>query len=279
MKIPCDQILLDEICSKGTVSGIGPSKGYAYHFDFSVPRIAVAVHAGHAVRPELLPLMALGPGQRMFEEDTGTDFMIQGQPNTMCGLESRSVYDLNRDIEMALPLTPEKFWGTRVYHTAPTPEMNSRSLEGHNAFYMAVGTLITRVLDLHGYCIVYDIHSYNITRQKAKGFDSPPVFNLGTAALDRSRWKPHIESWLDHLRGISLPGIDTTVAENEVFSGKGEFCKRLTQWDPRILVLPTEVSKVYMDELKGAIYPDVIKAIQRSFAEAMALHSATEPSM
>jgi hypothetical protein len=135
-----------------------------------------------------------------------------------------------------------------------------------------MGTLVTRMLDLFGYCIVYDIHSYNISRQQAKGFESPPVFNLGTAALDRSRWKPHIDSWLDHLRDISLPGIMTTVAENLVFSGRGEFCRRLSQWDPRILVLPTEVSKIYMDEQRGAIYPDIIKAVRDGLAKAMATH-------
>ncbi len=277
MGIPCDKKFLSDIRSQGTGSVSGRNEGFAYQFDFSVPKIAVAIHAGHAVRPELSPLMALDPGQRMFEEDAGTDFMIQGQPNTIWGLESRAVYDLNRGIDMALPLVPEKFWGTRVYHTAPTPEMNGRSLESHDAFYRAVGTLVTHMLDLFGYCIVYDIHSYNITRQQANGYEFPPVFNLGTAALDRSRWVPHIDSWLDQLRAVSLPGIETTVAENLVFSGRGEFCKRLTLWDPRILVLPTEVSKVYMDELKGAIYPSIIKAIQQGFAEAISLHSAPPP--
>lgn len=272
MHIPCDQKFLGKIESRGAVSGIGHSGGFAYQFDFSVPQIAVAIHAGHQVRRELLPLLALEPDQRMFEEDTGTDFMIQGQPNTIWGLESRAVYDLNRDTDMALPLVPEKFWGTRVYKKAPTHEMNIRSLESHEAFYRAMGTLITHMLDLFGYCVVYDIHSYNISRQQAKGFESPPVFNLGTAALDRPRWKSHIESWLDCLGAISLPGIQTTVAENIVFSGKGEFCMRLSQWDPRILVLPTEVSKVYMDEFKGAIYPDAIKAVKDGLAQAMTSH-------
>jgi hypothetical protein len=272
LRIPCDHKFLGKIESQGAVSGIGNSGGFFYQFDFSIPKIAVAIHAGHQVRHELRPLLALAPDQRMFEEDTGTDFMIQGQPNTIWGLESRAVYDLNRDTDMALPLVPKKFWGTRVYKKAPTPEMNTRSLGSHEAFYRAMGTLITHMLDLFGYCVVYDIHSYNISRQQAKGFESPPVFNLGTAALDSSRWKSHIESWLDRLGAISLPGIQTTVAENLVFSGRGEFCMRLSQWDPRILVLPTEVSKGYMDEFKGAIYHDTIKAVKDGLAQAMTSH-------
>jgi hypothetical protein len=213
----------------------------------------MAIHAGHRVRDELLPYMILPPAERMFEEDTGTEFMTQGHPNAVWGLESRAVYDLNRDEDMALPLVPEKFWGTRVYGEQPGPEMNDKSLGQHRSFYLFVGTVIRQMIDTFGYCIVYDIHSYNMTRQQAKGVKSPPVFNLGTAAFDRSKWKDPIDSWLENLRKISLPGIKTIVAENEVFSGKGELCKRLSQWDPRILVLPTEVSKVYMDEKKGAV--------------------------
>jgi hypothetical protein len=272
LNIPCDQEFLEKIKTLRSASGVWHNGGFAYQFDFSVPRIAAAIHAGHKVRGELLPLMAIGPGQRMFEEDTGTDFMIQGQPNTIWGLESRAVYDLNRGTDMALPLVPEKFWGTAVYAHPPTPEMNRRSLESHAAFYTAIGTLITCMLDLHGFCVVYDIHSYNITRQQAKGFECPPVFNLGTAALDRTRWRPHIESWMDLLGTISLPGIKTTVSENLVFSGRGQFCIRLSQWDPRILVLPTEVSKIYMDEIKGAIYTDIIIAVKDGLGQAMASH-------
>jgi hypothetical protein len=272
LTIPCDEAFLEQIRRQGSVSGIGGSGGFAYRFDFSVPQIAAAIHAGHTVRPEWVPLMALTPAERMFEEDTGTEVMIQQHPNAIWGLESRAVYDLNRDTHMALPLTPEKFWGTRVYQKQPTPEMNARSIASHDAFYRAVGSLITRMLDIFGYCVVYDIHSYNITRQQARGFSDPPVFNLGTAALDRERWKPQIQAWLDRLAAIALPGIETTVAENLVFQGKAELCKRLTAWDPRILVLPTEVSKVYMDEMTGAIYPEILMAIKEGLAQAMANH-------
>lgn len=272
MNIPCDQQLLERIQQQGSIMGTEPSGAFGYHLDFSTPHIALAIHAGHTIREELLDFIQLAEDKRMFEEDTGTDYMVQGQPNAVWGLESRAVYDLNRDADMALPLVPEKFWGTRVYKKSPLPKMNERSLASHDTFYLFLGTLITHLLDSFGYCIVYDIHSYNISRQKAKGIESPPVFNLGTTLLNRSKWKHHIESWLETLSAISLPGVETTIAENEVFSGKGELCRRLCKWDSRILVLPTEVSKVYMDEIKGAIYPDIIKAIRKGLGHAMDLH-------
>ena len=267
--MPFDQQVFEEIRKQGSIAGTEPSGAFGYHLDFSAPRIAVAIHAGHRIRRELLPFIELAEDQRMFEEDTGTDFMIQGQPNAIWGLESRAVYDLNRDADMALPLTPEKFWGTRVYRKIPDRQMNERSIADHDAFYLFLGTVITHMLDVFGYCIVYDIHSYNISRQKVKGVEFPPIFNLGTALLDHSKWRRHIDAWLENLSAISLPGIQTTIAENKVFSGKGELCRRLCRWDSRILVLPTEVSKVYMDEIKGAIYPDIIKAVKKGLASAM----------
>lgn len=254
------------------IQGTDPLGGFAYHLDFSLPYIAVAIHAGHHVREELLPLMALDSLQRKFEEDTATDLFIKDLGNAVWALESRAVYDLNRSKDMALPLTPAKFWGTRVYKTLPSPEMNQRSLKSHESFYRFIKTCIVSMLDRFGICIVYDIHSYNISRQQAKGIKSPPVFNLGTALLDKSKWKQPIDLWMEQLGGISLPGIKTGVAQNYVFSGKAEFCRRLCGLDDRILVLPTEVSKVYMDEIKGDIYPDVLSAVKNGLQNAILSH-------
>ena len=37
-----------------TIAGTDPLGGFAYHLDFSLPFIAVAIHAGHHVSEELL---------------------------------------------------------------------------------------------------------------------------------------------------------------------------------------------------------------------------------
>ena len=254
------------------VQGIDPLGGFAYHLDFSLPFIATAIHSGHHVRKELLPFMALDSKGRRFEEDTGTDLMIEGLGNAVWALESRAVYDLNRSRQIALPLTSERFWGTRVYKTLPTPEMNQKSLDNYDSFYRFMETCIATILDRFGVCIIYDIHSYNISRQKEKGIQSPPVFNLGTALLDESKWKKEIKLWLEQLGAISLPRIKTSVAQNHVFLGKAEFCRQLCSLDDRILVLPTEVSKIYMNEKKGDVYPDVIPALTNGLQNAILSH-------
>lgn len=257
---------------KTAIQGTDPLNGFAYHLDFSLPFIVTAIHGGHTVRHDLLPLMAIDSDQRRFEEDTGTDMMIKGLPNAVWALESRCVYDLNRARKIALPHTPERFWGTRVYKTLPSPEMNQKSLKNYDAFYTFMETCIESLVDRFGFCIIYDIHSYNISRQQEKGIASPPVFNLGTALLDTSKWGKAIALWLEQLGTISLPGIKTRVAENQVFHGKAEFCRRLSARDDRVLVLPTEVSKVYMDEKKGIVYPDIALAVKQGLENAILYH-------
>ena len=250
----------------------GAGQEFGHHLDFSMPFVAVAIHAGHHVREELLPLMSIDEEGRRFEEDTATDRMIKGLCNAVWATESRSVYDLNRPKALALPLTPDRFWGTRIYKKQPDERMNRTSLEHHEAFYTFLETCIKKILDLFGVCFVYDIHSYNISRQVSKGFESPPVFNLGTAQLDRLKWGSAIDAWLDLLGRISLPGVHTTVAENLVFKGTAEFCRRISGLDDRILVLPTEVSKVYMDEMTGTLNSPVFKSLKSGLQNAILTH-------
>jgi len=252
--------------------GVDRGKTHAWHLDFSLPFICVAIHGGHNIRPELKCRLALDRQQQEFEQDTATPFMIRGLANRITALDSRIVYDLNRPPDRALPLTPERFWGTKVYKTLPTARMNQKSLACYKRFYRFMETCVRKMLKKFNTCIIYDIHSYNISRQKASGIDPVPVFNLGTALVDTLKWEKQIASWLDLLHSIKLPGIETSVAQNLVFSGQGELCRRFTAMDKRILVLPTEIAKIYMDETTGTIYPEILNAIKTGLEKAVLSH-------
>jgi hypothetical protein len=273
MSIPCEPEVIEQLRSAKRLQGRSATGGFAFDLDLSTPALVVAIHAGHNVREELPPLMQIPEKDRLFEEDPATDRMIRGNANAIWGLDSRAEYDLNRPADKALPLKPEQFWGVQVYRVAPTLEMKRRSLAKHEAFYRFAGSCIRVLLERFGFCIVYDIHSYNISRQVEKGIENPPLFNLGTALLDRSRWGSLIDAWLHQLGRIEIPGICTTVEENKVFSGKGELCRRLTGWDPHILVLPTEIAKVYMDEYKGILHEPLIDALGQGLHGAIAAHT------
>ena len=168
MSLLYDRKLVDEFLKAETLEGVDELGGFAYRLDLSVPTVATAIHAGHSVREELLPLMALDEAGRLFEEDAATDEMIQGAQSAIWGLDSRAEYDLNRPPEIALPLTPERFWGTRVYSEQPTEVMNAVSMAKFNAFYRFIASYVRALIEKHGACIVYDMHSYNITRQIEK---------------------------------------------------------------------------------------------------------------
>jgi hypothetical protein len=273
MDIPSEPEVIEQLRSMKRLQGISATGGFAFDLDLSTPALVVAIHAGHNVREELLPLVQIPEKERLFEEDPATDRMIRGNGNAIWGLDSRAEYDLNRPTRQAVPLTAEQFWGVKVYRVAPTDAMQRRSLEKYEAFYRFAGSCIRVLLERFEFCVVYDIHSYNISRQVEKGIENPPLFNLGTALLDRPRWGERIDAWLQELSRIEVPGIRTTVEENRVFSGAGELCRRLTGWDPRILVLPTEIAKVYMDEHTGILNEPLIDAIGRELRKAIAAHT------
>jgi len=273
MKIPYHAELCENLRTGKINKGADNSAGFAFDLDFSVPYIVTAIHAGHGVRAEILPLMRISEEERLFEEDPATDILIQGNHNAIWGLDSRSEYDLNRPPELALPLTPDKFWGKQVYHSAPSADMNRRSLKKYDNFYLFIGSCLKIILERFGACLVYDIHSYNISRQIHKGFTSPPTFNIGTVLLNRLKWQTSIDDWRMRLEKIQIPAVATAVAENKVFAGKGELCRRITAWDPNILVLPTEISKVYINEHTGQIKNMAVNRLQRGLQQAISEHS------
>jgi len=273
MDIPSEPEVIEQLRSMKRLQGRSATGGFAFDLDLSTPALVVAIHAGHNVREELLPLMQISEKDRLFEEDPATDRMIRGNANAIWGLDSRAEYDMNRPARQAVPLTVEQFWGVKVYRETPSRDMVRRSMEKYEAFYRFIGSCARVLLERFGFCIVYDIHSYNISRQVEKGIANPPLFNLGTALLDRPRWGEWIDAWMRELSQIKIPGIRTTVEENRVFTGAGELCRRLTGWDPNILVLPTEIAKVYMDERNGILHDPLIDALGQGLHRAIAAHT------
>ena len=258
-----------------SVQGTDPSGGWAWVLDETVPCLATAIHAGGRVRPEIAALMTLDEAGRFTEEDPGTDRFIEGCPSRIVCHDSRYEYELNRSVERAVRLSTEDAWGRDLYREAPSREMLSRSRERHEAFYAFLEPVVRRLAARHGICVIYDIHSYSLGRQRARGFDPPPLFNVGTECLDRVRFGAIVDAWSEALAAIEVPGVETTVAENLIFFGRGEFCRRASAWDPRVLVLPTEVGKYYMDEETGQMNPARVEALARGFERAIHDHMAT----
>jgi len=76
MNVPFDPAVLEQLKRATRAEGTGATGGFAFDLDLSTPALVVAIHAGHNVREELLPLMQIPEKERLFEEDPATDRMI-----------------------------------------------------------------------------------------------------------------------------------------------------------------------------------------------------------
>jgi hypothetical protein len=227
MSIPCDPDVVERLRSAKRLQGEGTGGGFAFDLDLSPPALAVAIHAGHRVPGELLPLMQISEKERLFEEDPATDRMIRGCANAVWGLDSRAEYDLNRPAAGAVPVTAEQFWGVQVYRP-PDGGHVRRSWKS------------TGILPFIGSCIRVLLDASAVRRLRhpllqplppnRKGDPDPPLFNSRTALLDRRRWGAEstrgCASWPDRRPGIAAPWKRPGV------HGEGELCRRLTNGTP-----------------------------------------------
>ncbi len=231
--------------------------------------VCAAVHDGHQFRKELWDNCLHTEYERWYEEDPCTKQMVQAHPIVLAGCDSRFEYDLNRPPETAIFDTA---WGKQLWK-APLSEVQKRkSLGKHGAFYSVVESLINKLEELHPKVIVFDMHSYNWKRWDRQ----VPVWNLGTHNIDNARFDAIVNDWKAKLNGIKFPnGIKTTTGINDTFQGNGYFLKYITQNFDNTLVLATEISKIYCDELTGVVYPEVVSAVENQLKELIPLQ-ATE---
>ncbi len=102
------------------------------------PIVATAIHAGHALRPEIAALIALDEATRLREEDPFTAELARVAPIRLIALRSRFEVDLNRPRDRALYRVPADAWGLEVWRRPPPDDLVARSLAGFDAFYAAL---------------------------------------------------------------------------------------------------------------------------------------------
>lgn len=232
-----------------------------------VPYVCTAIHDGHAFRDELKLKSLLSEYERWYEEDPFTGEFISSMPIVLTGLDSRFEYDLNREPSTAVYDTA---WGKKVWKKPLTKAEKQRSLKKHENYYKVTHALISKLEDLFDACVVYDMHSYNYKRWDRV----VPVFNIGTSEIDNKRFGATAEAWREELAQIELPnGIENISAINDTFYGKGYNLAYITKNFQNTLVLATEVSKIYCDELTGEPYPLVVRTLQDQFKTAILNHA------
>lgn len=218
------------------------------------PIVATAIHAGHDLRGEVAARMALDEGTRLREEDPFTDVVARGFDVHVVVHRSRFEVDLNRDRDGSVYRRPEDAWGLEVWDGEPADDLVERSRQLHDGFYAAMAALLDP-LAAAGPFVVLDVHSYNHRRcgpdAEPEPAEANPEVNVGTGSMDRSRWAPVVDRFVDSLRGVDLGRGPLDVRENVRFRG-GHLSRWVHQRYPAAgCALAVELKKTFMDEWTG----------------------------
>jgi N-formylglutamate amidohydrolase len=241
------------------------------------PLVAVALHNGHALRAEVAERMALSQSDRLREEDPGTGSWTTVAPTRIVAGRSRFEMDLNRSRARAVYRRPEDAWGLTVWHEwlPLTQDAILRTLVQYDDFYRCVEFILERLIARHGRIVILDLHSYNHRRNGPDAPPSDPAANpdvdLGTATLDRERWRSIVEQFASSLRAFEFGGRRLDVRENVRFRGGGHFSVWVRERFPEsACCLSIEVKKFYMDEWTGEINQALSALIHEALACAAA---------
>lgn len=269
--MPMERLSISEIIKKiekeERFEAVVLDYSFTLKIDDYAPYACAAVHDGHQFRKELWDNCLHTEYDRWFEEDPCTKEFVKTHPIVIAGCDSRFEYDLNRDPDTAIY---EDAWGKRLWKSPLPKEQHTKSLAKHEAFYTVVHALLRKLETKFGAVIVYDMHSYNWRRWDRE----VPVVNLGTANIDTSRFGDFVESWRASLEELVLPyNMEATSKINDTFQGNGYFLKYITQHFKDTLVLATEFKKVYCDEYKQIIYPEIVHAIEQQMQYKLKEHA------
>jgi N-formylglutamate amidohydrolase len=231
----------------------------------SGPLIATAVHDGHEVREEVREHLVLSESDRLREQDPFTGRWTEVAPTRVVGTRSRFEVDLNRPREKAVYRSQEDAWGLTVWKESPPESLFERSLAQYDMFYQAMQQLLQEFEQAHGCFLVFDIHSYNHRRHGPDGphadSDGHPQVNIGTGTMERRRWAPVIEAFIDTLRAFDFPGGPLDVRENVKFFG-GNWPRWIHENFPQTGgAIAIEFKKFFMDEWTGEPDEACVEAI------------------
>lgn len=229
--------------------------------------VAAAIHNGHGLRDEVRSHISLSDDERRREEDPFTSKWTHVAKTRIIGHRSRFEVDLNRSRDQAVYRKPEDAWGLEVWKDSVPPAVIDRSLAEYDAFYDAVQKVF-EAKSKDGPFVVYDLHSYNHRRG---GPDHPPEdaelnpeINVGTGSMDRKKWAPVVDRFIEVLRSLEIDGRRLDVRENVKFTG-GHFSKWTHATFPETAcAMAIEFKKTFMDEWTGEPFPHRIEAIRQA---------------
>ncbi len=259
--------IIENIKAQIPFEAVAEDYSFTLKIDSYAPYICGAVHDGHQFRKSLWENCLHTEYERWYEEDPCTKEMVQSHPIVIAGCDSRFEYDLNRAPETAIYTDA---WGKQLWKNPLSSEERDMSLQKHTDFYRVAHALVQQIELMYGKAIVFDMHSYNWKRWDRQ----VPTWNLGTTNIDHKRFWSLVDSWRYKLGAMQLPnGIESTSKINDTFQGNGYFLKYITKNFENTLVLATEISKIYCNELTGIRFPEVVRSVEEQLKELIPLQA------
>ena len=239
------------------------SGAFIVKIDEYAPFICAAIHNGNKLRPELEKSFLLSQVERYYEEDPYTDELISSFPIQLIGNDSRFEYDLNRAKSLSTYFKTAR--NKQVWDKPLSQKQRAKNHSKHQSFYAVLEAIIEVVEKQFKNAIVFDIHAYNYKQIE----ESTPTFNIGSEQIDVERWGSVVKQFEKHLNNIILPNINVRTATDEVFSGRGYLITHINAHFDNTLVIPTEVKKIFMDEVTGDVYPLVLEELKAGLKSAI----------
>ena len=222
------------------------------------PVIATAIHAGHVVRADLEPHLAIGSDDRRREEDPLTDYFLSLADSLVRVNRSRFECDINRPREGCISDDPADTWGLTIWRDDLPAEQMEASRRLHDRFYGEIREWFDGLIERHGRILVLDLHSYNHRREGPDGDPAEaagnPDIDIGATTLDKGVFGDLLDAMASRLADIPVGDSKPSVAENVRFPDGGNFPEWLYEiYGDRACVMTLEYKKMFMDEWTGTL--------------------------
>ena len=244
-----------------------------FYFDYSCPIVCTAIHNGHFISENIKKNLAIDEDTQRREEDSHTEFFTEICRNRIIGRTSRFEFDLNREPEKTIYLSPEEAWGLQVRKRKPSGKAVEQTLLKYNAFYDEVRKYFDLMKEKFGKFFVYDIHSYNHRRkgigEESTDIDRNPEIIIGTNNMP-NKWFELVHDVQKDLLSYDQSGRQLDARINIKFPG-GNFSRWIHRNYPdSACCVAIEFKKTFMDEWTGEFYKDKMIELRN------ALHSTFE---
>jgi N-formylglutamate deformylase len=236
------------------------------------PILALAVHNGHEMNPDLLKMCGISEADRLREEDPFTDVFASEFANKMIVYTSRFSVDLNRKRELAVYQSPEDCWGLPVRLSAIPDELMTELLRDYGQWYSILTFTIQRMLEKNPFLLILDLHSYNHRRLGPEAPADPQDDNPDII-LGRNNMPQDFHPWVEHLRNElnrkPIGDYDLDCRIDVKFTG-GWVSRWIHQTFPgQVLCLAVEFKKIFMDEWTGAVDTPLQMELAKLFRQAV----------